>query len=162
MLSNDPKLITYFAYGSCMGTADFRRTVPEFTRIGRALLPDYRVAFTKHATSRNGGVADIIPAPGHLMEGVLFQFPETHLPALDQREGVHTNMYRRIQIELLHEGQALTAYTYEVVDKAEEEIAPSTLYRDLLLAGGDVLSPEYMDKLRDHMDDLRQEQNKTD
>ncbi|HEU4964289.1 MAG TPA: gamma-glutamylcyclotransferase family protein [Bacilli bacterium] len=154
--------VMYFAYGSCMGARDFRRTVPEFQRLGKAMLPDFRVGFTLDAEARRGGVADIVPEPGEVMEGVLFEFPEKYLPLLDEREGTHIGHYRRREVILLHEGKAVTAWTYEVVDKAAEEIAPSVLYRDLLMEARDVLSHEYMEKLWAHMEKLRADQGKTE
>jgi cation transport regulator ChaC len=128
-------MIYYFAYGSCMDELDFKRTVGEFQTLGRAILPDYRLIFSLYGESRRGGVADVIPAKGEQVEGVLYTFDEKFLPLLDEREGVHAGNYERIEVAVWYEGERLTVYTYQVVDKAAEEIAPSLYYMGLILSG---------------------------
>jgi cation transport regulator ChaC len=160
--AREQERVLYFAYGSCMSDVDFLRTVPEFDRVGSAVLPDYRVAFTVHADSRNGGVADIVPAAGETVEGVLYEFPACHLPLLDEREGVAEGMYRRFEVEVVANGRPVRVQTYEVVNKAPEELAPSQSYRDIILHGSDLATPAYVEKLTHHMDTLRSAQSKTD
>lgn len=157
----DEKLVAYFAYGSCMSHADFNRTVPDFEVMGMAELPDYQLAFTRYAKSRKGGVADIVPLKGHLMEGVLYRFPRRFLKALDKREGVPTGVYERILVNVRYDGMKVPVWTYAVVEKAKQEIPPSQVYRDIILAGAEeALSEAYRERLREKMDRLMGEEGK--
>jgi len=148
------KWIPYFAYGSCMNQASFADDVPIYRVIGRAVLPNYRVAFTRWSSIRKGGVADILPSQGSDTEGILYLIPESLLEALDAREGVGFGAYRRIEVNTIVGDQKIKAISYEVVSKAEQEFAPSATYRDTILQGTDLLSPEYVDKLKAHMREL--------
>ncbi|WP_202081369.1 gamma-glutamylcyclotransferase family protein [Caldalkalibacillus salinus] len=125
----------YFAYGSCMDEVDFRRTVPEFRTLGGAILKDYRLVFSMYGESRAGGVADVIPSSGHEVQGVLYKFPKKHLPDLDKREGVDSGAYERIEVDVLLRHKSIRAYTYQVVNKAKSEIAPSPYYLGLMVNG---------------------------
>lgn len=127
--------VHYFAYGSCMDEVDFKRTVSEFKTLGSATLKDYRLAFTLYGESRSGGVADVISCAGEEVQGVLYEFPKELLPNLDQREGVHSGMYERIEVEVEHQGKAMQVYTYQVINKAKDELAPSQHYLQLILNG---------------------------
>ncbi|MBB6284952.1 gamma-glutamylcyclotransferase family protein [Geobacillus subterraneus] len=75
----------YFVYGSCMSERDFRRTAPHFEVIGRVVLDDYRLAFTRYLSGRQGGVADIVPSPGDRVEGVLYKISSHYVKDLDWR-----------------------------------------------------------------------------
>jgi cation transport regulator ChaC len=127
--------VLYFAYGSCMDEVDFKRTISEFKTMGSATLKDYRLAFTLYGESRAGGVADVIPCEGEEVQGVLYEFPKELLPNLDQREGVHSGMYERIEVEVEHQGETMQVYTYQVINKTEDELAPSQHYLQLILNG---------------------------
>lgn len=127
--------IHYFAYGSCMDEQDFKRTVEEFETLGTATLRDYRLGFSLYTEGRAGGVADVIPCEGEEVQGVLYTFPRKHLVDLDRREGVHTGSYERIELEVEHQGKKIKVFTYQVVSKAEKEIAPSQHYFELIMNG---------------------------
>ncbi|QQE79974.1 gamma-glutamylcyclotransferase family protein [Alicyclobacillus sp. SO9] len=150
-------LVLYFAFGSCMSPQDFQRTVPQFEILGPAVLQDYKVAFTHYAAGRAGGVADIVSAPGRQVEGVLYQFPVVYLSRLDEREGVPENTYERITVDVSLNHQTKSAVTYTIVTKSETELAPSNLYRDIILDGAALLSENYRRQLREHMEQLQSE-----
>lgn len=141
--------VHYFAYGSCMDETDFRRTVPEFHICGRALLPDYRLVFSKFGSGRQGGVADIIPAKGDQVQGVLYLFDEIFLPELDLREGVAEGMYERIEIDVLIRGCRQRAYTYQIIDKEAKEVKPSAAYARLIWNGmSRFATPDYQQRFQ--------------
>jgi cation transport regulator ChaC len=147
--------VLYFAYGSCMGD-DFARTVPMFIRIGSAVVNGYRLAFTRYTWMRGGGVADIVPMKGKRVEGVLYEFDAEFLPDVDGREGVPVGAYQRIRVIVETQSGKVTAWTYEVVDKARIEYPPSNEYAKLLLdAAKAYLSPEYTKELRRHIETLQ-------
>ena len=147
--------VLYFAYGSCMGS-DFQNTVPEFQRIGRAVLKGYRLAFTHFSRNRMGGVADIVPDKKSHVEGVLYEFDEEFLFDLDVREGVPYNVYRRIEVVVETARGPLEAFTYEVVDKSVHEVAPSIEYAELVLQSAALhVDPSYLTQLRSHIRNLQ-------
>jgi gamma-glutamylcyclotransferase (GGCT)/AIG2-like uncharacterized protein YtfP/cation transport regulator ChaC len=120
----------YFAYGSCMSPSSFSETVPRHTRIGKAVLKNYRVGSTKYCEKWGGGVADLIPAPDTTTEGILYLLPEEEINFLNAREGANQipPSYRRVDISIDIDEIQLPAFTYEVVAKSEAEIAPSDAY----------------------------------
>lgn len=145
----------YFAYGSCM-SEDFARSVPEFTCLGRAVLRDYKLAFTRYSNTRGGGVADIVPVKGAIVEGVLYDLGSELLPELDVREGVKSGAYQRIRVQVESPIGLQRAWTYEVTEKEEEELPPTTEYAQLVLSGArPVVSPAYFRSLKAHIDALQ-------
>jgi cation transport regulator ChaC len=136
----------YFAYGSCMNLKDIARTVDaEF--VGPATLYDYRIGFTRYSPKRKGGVADIVPAPGEKMEGVLFKV--SSFKELDIREGAPF-AYKRCKVKVQPKGSKdlIEVTTYTVVNKAETEFTPHENYLNLILNGAKQLSPEYQEQLK--------------
>lgn len=125
----------YFAYGSCMGN-DICRTVSTFRRLGRAHLQGWEIGFTRYSVSWGGGVADIVESLGGEVEGVLYELDAEGLHRLDQREGVSFGIYQRIAVPIeTPDGNSITVWTYEVVDKSDVEYAPSYEYGTILLRG---------------------------
>lgn len=145
----------YFAYGSCM-SEDFARSVPDYVCLGHAVLKNYRLAFTRYSSSRGGGVADIVPAMGSTVEGVLYQLHREMLPDLDVREGVKSGAYQRISVKVETVLGPREAWTYEVVEKEQEELPPTNEYADLILSGArPVVSRTYFQHLKAHIDKLQ-------
>lgn len=148
----------YFAYGSCMNRDSFAVDVPVYRIIGRAVLDDYRIGFTHYSSYKwQGGVADVLPEPGRQTEGVLYAIPSDLLPALDRREGVRARIYERITIQVSVGDRRVQAWTYTVVNK-QPDMAPSSAYRDTILAGSDLLAEAYVEGLKQFMGSL---QNRT-
>jgi len=138
-------LALYFAYGSCMSEESLNQTV-EARLIGPGKLKDYCLTFNKFSKKWGGGVADIIPAPGGLVEGVLFEVKD--FVELDRREGA-PNYYRRIEIEVETEIKGcVQVVSYEVVKKSPELIIPTNKYMNMILEGAQILSLNYQAFLR--------------
>jgi cation transport regulator ChaC len=135
--------VLYFAYGSCMNEQDFRRTIKHFTVQGPAVLEGYRLAFTQYGRSRQGGVADIVPDKHSHVEGVLYSFGDDWLFKLDEREGVPAGMYERIEVDLLFQGRPVGAFTYQIVNKENQEIKPSMHYARLIWNGLQVCASQH-------------------
>ncbi|WP_102349037.1 gamma-glutamylcyclotransferase family protein [Bacillus sp. Marseille-P3661] len=148
-------MANYFAYGSCMSLKDIRRTVGTAQYVGPATLQNYRLGFTKFSKGRQGGVADIVPAAGEKVEGIVFSVPD--FIALDRREGVHIQAYKRIslKIELQTTGEEVETETYTVVHKEKEEIIPSEEYMNIILDGACNLSEHYQNMLKERFDKFK-------
>ena len=86
----------YFAYGSNLNFHDWSNwchengaghLADELRCVGAATLPDRRLAFTRRSVRRDGGVLDVVPARGHVVEGVLFEANDVTWELLDAKEG---------------------------------------------------------------------------
>lgn len=113
----------YFGYGSNLCGSDLadwsrRRGLPaiELTAERRAYLPDRRLAFTHHSTTRGGGVLDVPEAIGCAVLGVLFRpLSDAAASRLDRKES-EGHVYRRFEtVALTEDGGETPAYAYEVV-----------------------------------------------
>lgn len=109
------------------GTVQFRSV---------AFAPDYQFTFSKRSIDRSGK-GNVVLAQGEQVFGVLFDFNEHQLPALDEFEGVG-NGYNRddtFPIELLS-GERTSAVTY-IADAAHTDhtLRPYDWYLALVLAG---------------------------
>jgi gamma-glutamylcyclotransferase len=69
----------YFAYGSNLNLTQFSNRCPDADRINRCTLTDYKLVFR--------GVADIVEAPGHSVEGAVYKITPDCERALDMYEG---------------------------------------------------------------------------
>ena len=151
----------YFAYGSCMCPVDLKRSLGENTHpyvIGPAILQGYRLGFHYYSTQRQSGALDILPDPGHQVEGVLYRLPWQLSPRLDQREGVQQGDYRREWVTVDGNRQTYRRVrTYSVVQKTSTEIPPNDWYFNIVMRGATTckLPEQYCWQLFDHMRKLQ-------
>lgn len=135
----------YFGYGSNLNAGDWRRWCEErgdgdladrLRHVGPATLPDRRLGFTRHSSVRGGGVLDVVPARGHVVEGEVFEADEAVQDLLDAKEGAPW-AYRRIPVTVFRDdGQAVEAFTYEVPpDRRLRHVDPAPGYLDIVLDG---------------------------
>ena len=90
-----------FAFGSNLDLTDFiawcrreRGLTPKIERISWAWLRDYRFSWDYYSPVRRGGAANINPAAGYSVAGVVFKVDSATLAALDAKEG-HPERYLR-------------------------------------------------------------------
>ena len=73
----------YFAYGSNMNWPQMRERCPSTRFVGTALLPNYRMAFTRNwIKSETAALADALPAHGQKMWGVVYELSERDIGEL--------------------------------------------------------------------------------
>lgn len=125
--------ILYFAYGSNLDLRQMRRRCPGSEVVGRARLPDYRLGFTRYATKRKGGVADIVPEPGAEVWGALYSVDEAGMASLDEFEGV-PRAYRRIDVVVLDDEDIEREAIAYFANKTGE-FAPGRAYLGLIITG---------------------------
>lgn len=114
----------YFAYGSNLNTRDWQGwceregySPDSLQPLFPAFLPDRELRFTYRSTTRGGGVLDVVPRPGKLVPGVVFEVTEDGWKALDAKEGAPC-AYRRIETECLTpDGAIHPVAVYEVNPK---------------------------------------------
>jgi gamma-glutamylcyclotransferase len=135
----------YFAYGSNMHPEQMQTRCPGCSFVAAARLRDHGLVFSRPwAAWGGGGVADIQPSPGRIVEGVVWQITQTHRGALDEYEE-HPTAYTRtdVVVETLA-GKRLTAFAY--VAKPMGTYRPGRRYLQALVEGAKAhgLSPEYV------------------
>lgn len=125
----------YFAYGSNMPSAQMAERCPGAVALGAARLRGRRLAFNAWSERRGGLVADVPPAPGGGVWGVLWRVTEAHAAALDRYEGVARGQYRRASVRVERPGGGETdAFAYVI--RAPGVEGPTTAaYRALLVEG---------------------------
>jgi cation transport regulator ChaC len=128
--------VWYFAYGSNMSPAIFveRRGIrPLAAR--RGWLDGYRLSFDLPIGPGERGCANIAPATGERVAGVVYRIGHQAAEHLDRTEGVPAGVYRRIAVEVcVDEGGPVAAFTYRSA-RGRPGRKPSARYLGLLLAG---------------------------
>ncbi len=140
----------YFAYGSNMDPRRMKKRGVEFTSREWACLKGWRLEFNKEASSGPGvGYANIVEDKDGVVEGILYEITEEGLYKLDDYE-VCPDHYARIQVGVvLKSGEGVEANTYVAQpDWVSEGLKPTRDYIQHLLAGCDLLSHEYCERLR--------------
>ncbi|RMG17996.1 MAG: GNAT family N-acetyltransferase [Deltaproteobacteria bacterium] len=135
-----------FAYGSNMHLADLARWMhahrfgrPGIHRMQRAALPGHRLAWNYRSPARGAGAANVVPAPGRVVPGLLLEVDERTLAALDAKEG-HPVRYSRGDRPLpvrVEGAAARRAWVYRVTPRWEREDGtwPTAEYLALLIRG---------------------------
>lgn len=129
-------LSKYFAYGSNMSASVMEAECPSSRFIGRAQLPQHRLAFTRRSVLTGTGVADLIPDIECAVWGIVYELTPEDLESLDRKEGSGWAYERREVRVTTDDGAALDAAAYFVIEKAVEQIAPSAEYLQRLIDAG--------------------------
>ncbi|HEX2233871.1 MAG TPA: gamma-glutamylcyclotransferase family protein [Thermoleophilaceae bacterium] len=122
-----------FAYGSNMASSEMQAWCPDHRYLGPARLDGFRIELRRRSIRWRGGAADIVPAPGESVWGVVYEIADEELDRLDQKEG-EGFAYRRRSVKVEYEGERRAAVAYEVIDKEPDQVEPSPEYLDLLRA----------------------------
>jgi len=125
--------IWYFAYGSNMSRAQMRSRAGTVLSEQPARLVNYELVFNKKV--RGGtATANIRPAAGRVVHGVLYQIPESSFRSLDRFESVPEH-YRRIEVTVTDSaGKTLPAQVY-IAAKVETGLRPASHYLKTILEG---------------------------
>ena len=144
--------ILYFAYGSNLDSIHFAVWLAKNTiltggetklhKVSNAYLDGYRLGFTRKAKSWNAGVADVVESKGERVWGVVFRPTPSQWVALDQKEGVRIEAYKRHDVAVYYENETLgkgtphDCTTYVVVKKERYLQAPHPEYFKIIDDGG--------------------------
>ncbi len=135
----------YFAYGFNMQSAHMEGLCPGCRLVARALLRHHRLAFSRWwAAWGGGGVADIRPAQGRTVEGVVWEIAPAHVEALDRFEEYPASYLRKeVSVEAF-DGRALAAFAY--VARPDGCYRPARAYLRHIIDGAKEqgLSPGYL------------------
>ncbi|MFP7296604.1 gamma-glutamylcyclotransferase [Neobacillus niacini] len=144
--------ILYFAYGSCMDDARFKKAKVDhyFQKVtGTGILHGYSMRYS--VKMQDGGRADIVEEGG-TVEGKVYEIPAECVSYLYRREGVGSRLYRPAFVDLIINGTLfINVLTFVVVNK-EAETAPPAHYSEEIIRGGTgYLSEDYLGKLKEHI-----------
>jgi gamma-glutamylcyclotransferase len=147
-------LTWYFAYGSNMDAARLfdQRLAPKGVPRGERVagrLDGWRLVFDKPSRLLKGGAAaNIVIAAGSVVHGTLNALPEAGFDVLDIYEGVAAGHYERrtIRVARSDTGEEVEAIVYTALIQGEG-LKPPRAYLDCLLAGRDLLPPDYWEQL---------------
>ena len=131
-----------FAYGSNMDRAQMRERCPASRLLGHALLWGWRFRITRH------GYATVVPEPGAVVHGVLWEVAPADEVALDAYEGVAEHLYAKVK--LLAEpvsGPTVMAMVYLMNDEEPGEPLPGYLETVIAAAKGHYFPDEYCREL---------------
>jgi gamma-glutamylcyclotransferase len=123
----------YFAYGSNMNWQQMQRRCPSSRFVCVARLPDHRFGITRHSRLRDCGTANIYPARGEEVWGIIYEVSDADLTVLDSFE----DGYRReiLSFQPIEDGkQALNALAY-MADIEPNVPRPNAEYRRLIVEG---------------------------
>jgi len=125
----------YYAYGSNMARLHMKAHCPSAKFVAAAKLKDHQLVFDMMARVGGGGVADIRPAKGQTVEGVLWDIAETDLKQLDEYEQC-PQVYRHENVEVEAKGKPHKAFAY-VGARPAGRCAPSRKYLRLVVQGAE-------------------------
>jgi len=127
--------VWYFAYGSNMNRAQMQARAGEILEEQPGRLENYELLFNKKARG-GSATANIHPAPGKTVHGVLYKIHETAFRSLDRYEGVPEH-YRRIEVTVTAgSGSKFAAQAY-IATKVEKGLRPAPHYLQGILQGAD-------------------------
>ncbi len=127
------RIVWHFAYGSNMNRTQMLARVGSIVEEHNAHLPNYELRFNKKVRGGTAG-ANVQPASGKTVYGVLYKIEENSFRSLDRYEGVPEH-YRRIEIQVTPDGgQPVSAQVY-IASKIEKGLRPSPHYLQTILDG---------------------------
>ena len=123
----------YFAYGSNMNWQQMQRRCPSSRFVCVARLPDYQFGITRHSRLRDCGTANVFPAQGEEVWGIVYEVSDADLAVLDTFE----DGYRREMISLLpDEDRQMPLQVLVYIAEIEPNVPrPNAEYRRLLVEG---------------------------
>jgi gamma-glutamylcyclotransferase len=143
-----PATAWYFAYASNMNRAQMRSRAGEILEERPGRLENYELAFNKKVRGGTAG-ANIRPALGKAVEGILYKINESAFRNLDRFEGAPVH-YRRIQVNVKdRDGRAVAAEAF-IATKVEKGLRPASHYLKTILDGAAEhgLPQDYVESIR--------------
>jgi hypothetical protein len=83
--------IRYFAYGANMNPEQMRARCANPAALGPARLPGHALAFHGYDWLWDGGMATVVPVPGHDLWGVLYELGHGDADSLDAWQDIRLN-----------------------------------------------------------------------
>lgn len=140
----------YFAYGSNMNPARVAARIGDTRRALHGWLEEHRLSFDK--ASRVPGIAhaNVQPARGERVEGVLYELRDPEqITLMDPYEG-RPHEYERFRHAIVTRDGVIEAWVYIALpERTGQGLKPAREYLEHLLGGRDFLTPDYFTALAD-------------
>jgi gamma-glutamylcyclotransferase len=153
----------YFAYGSNLLEAECHKTAPDAQPYASAFLPGYRLAFTKHSTTRGGDAATILPDENSMVWGFVYRVHDKDREHLRAREGGYEELPKTTVYLVAptpgDDPTPITAFTFAATHICPKQCGPPSAYLDRIIEGATArqLPTAYQKRLTD----LRQQPDQT-
>jgi len=148
----------YFAYGSNLLGQECQRTAPDAQEYGVAFLPGYRLAFTKHSTTRKGDAATMHPDASSMVWGFVYRVHDKDRQHLREREAGYEELPRTTVYLVAptpgDDPTPITAFTFAATQACPKQCGPPPTYLDLIIEGAK--TRQLPDAYQKHLTDLRQ------
>lgn len=140
-----------YAYGSNLDQAYLNEHCPSAKFVMKAYLPNYEVQFRFWSKRRNAGISTIIPLPGELVHGVIYDISESDITTLDELESVPEGLYQRNTFLLMGEDCKWHKADAYYVTKPEGPFPPSIEYLKTMIKGAKnhEIDPNYIKELEE-------------
>lgn len=143
--------VLYFAYGSNLNKQQMTDRTGQLPEAQKATLPDYRFVFNKISCKDHTLKANIEPADGETVFGVVYSCNSDDMKEISEKEGApnhYSPEWVRVETE---NGSVLEAKTYIACEKyIQEHGHPSDEYVDLIVTGAEEhgLPAEYIETIK--------------
>lgn len=107
---------------------------PRIERSAVGLLEDHELVFNYYSRARGAGAANVQPARGHAVYGLLLWVDARTFEGLDHKEGAPHRYQRRLVASACPDGSPVQSWLYSVTPayRSDAFVAPSPQYLDLL------------------------------
>lgn len=136
----------YFAYGSNMNFRQMRERCPGGRFLARAYIEGYKFVYDGYSSTRKAAVGNIVPSPGDVVWGGLYEINDVDSNALDRYEGFPRS-YNKSELDARDEnGHTLKSIVY--LRSPRETGKPSSCYEQTIFEGARDcgLPEEYVEK----------------
>lgn len=138
-------MFRYFAYGSALSIARTREwcdshgmDLAPFLAGVPARLDDFHLEFRVPSRYWQGLVADVVPAAGESVHGVLFELADDARDAVLHKEGVATGLFRELEVDVVAGERRVRASTFAAEpSRVTTPGPPSASYLDALISGAE-------------------------
>ena len=139
----------YAAYGSNLDPRQMLQRAPHSPHLGTGWLRGWRLTFGGEEIGWEGAVATVAEDPESSVFASIYDLTDGDESALDEWEGVNTDLYRKIRVRVDTLSAAHTCYLY--VLNSFEGGKPSSRYLEIMIAAAlEAGAPEdYLATLRD-------------
>ncbi len=125
----------HFGYGSNLQFDFVKTLLPSAKFAMKGYLPNYEIRFNFWSEKKQGGLSNVMIAPGNMVHGALYEVPKKELEILDEMDGVYKGDYlRRTFLIVREDGKIHPAELYQVIDP-QGPFPPSKVYVQGMLTG---------------------------
>ena len=132
----------YFGYASNMDETQMAARCPAAKLLDGAVLPDHGFVITSK------GYASVVPSPGDVVFGLLWDITPGDAESLDRYEGIRAGLYRKVELGVTTTGgKDIRAMAYLASEKTTGKPQPGYLEQVVAAARRHHLPEDYVRRL---------------